>query len=125
MTRVHWGQTPFRVNDDPKVSQLDAEYNLELGQSDPIVILQKADQSLGHFWSGTEYDPQWTNTLLEAVRHFRSVVMPCRFTRTNAHAHQSCIFQSYAKTVPNEINYAWTSIHDNGQGVTACDVWFL
>ena len=38
-------------------------------------------------------------TLLETVRH-RSVVMPCRFTRTNAHAHQCCIFQSYAKTVP-------------------------
>ena len=37
------------------------------------------------------------------VRHFRSVVMPCRFTRTNAHAHQCCIFQSYAKTVPSRI----------------------
>ena len=34
--RVHWGQTPFRVNDDPEIGQLDAEYNQELGQSDPI-----------------------------------------------------------------------------------------
>ena len=33
--RVHWGQNPFRVNDDPENSQLDAEYNPELGQSDP------------------------------------------------------------------------------------------
>ena len=35
--RVHWGQTPFRVNDDPEISQLDAEYDTELGKSDPIV----------------------------------------------------------------------------------------
>ena len=21
--RVHWGQTPFRVNDDPEISQID------------------------------------------------------------------------------------------------------
>ena len=28
-------------------------------------------------------------------------------------------------TVANEIDYAWSSIHDNGQGVTACDVWLL
>ena len=45
---------------------------------------------------------------------------------TTAHVHQCCIFQSYAKTVPsrmNEIDYAWTSIHDNGHVVTACDVW--
>ena len=25
--RVHWGQTPFRVNDDPEISQPDAEYD--------------------------------------------------------------------------------------------------
>ena len=43
------------------------------------------------------------NTLLEAVRYFRSVVMPCRFTQTNAHAHQCCIFHSYAKTVPSRM----------------------
>ena len=45
------------------------------------------------FWGGEQ------NTLLEAVRHFCSVVMPCRFMRTNAHAQQCCIFQSYAKNV--------------------------
>ena len=34
--RVHWGQTPFRVNYDPEISQLDAEYDPELDQSDTI-----------------------------------------------------------------------------------------
>ena len=35
--RVRWGQTPFWVNDDPEISQLDAKYDPELGQSDPII----------------------------------------------------------------------------------------
>ena len=35
--KVHWGQTPFRVNDDPEISQLDAECASEPGQSDPII----------------------------------------------------------------------------------------
>ena len=30
-------KTPFRVNDDPEISKLDAENDRELGQSDPIV----------------------------------------------------------------------------------------
>ena len=49
--RAHWGQTPFRVNDDTEIGQVDAEYDPELGQSDPIILssLQKADQILGHF----------------------------------------------------------------------------
>ena len=34
--RVHWGHTPFRVNDDSEISQLDAECDPELGQSDSI-----------------------------------------------------------------------------------------
>ena len=34
---VCWGQTPIRVNDDPEISQLDAECDPELGQSDPII----------------------------------------------------------------------------------------
>ena len=33
--RVRWGQTPFRVNYDPEISQLDAKYDPELVQSDP------------------------------------------------------------------------------------------
>ena len=41
------------------------------------------------------------NTLLEAVRHFRPVVMDAGSRGTTAHAHQCCIFQSYAKTVPS------------------------
>ena len=49
---------------------------------------------------------------------------------TTAHAHQCCIFQSYAKTVPSRMKLtmkltidAWASIHDNGHVITACDVW--
>ena len=34
---VHWGQTHFRVNDDPEIGQLAAEYDPELGQSDLII----------------------------------------------------------------------------------------
>ena len=44
--------------------------------------------------------------LLEAVRHFRSVqsvVMDSGSLGTTAHAHQCCIFQSYAKTVPSQM----------------------
>ena len=35
---VHWGQTPFRVNDDPDISQDGAEYDPELGKFYPIVV---------------------------------------------------------------------------------------
>ena len=35
--RVQCGQTPFRVNGDPEIGQLDAEYDPELGQSDLII----------------------------------------------------------------------------------------
>ena len=48
----------------------------------------------------------------------------CRFTRN----HCACTPMLYISelcedcTVANEIDYAWTSIHDNGQGVTSCDV---
>ena len=48
----------------------------------------------------------------------------CRFTRN----HCACAPMLYISelcedcTVANEIDYVWTSIHDNGQGVTACDV---
>ena len=46
----HWGQTPFRVNDDPDISQHDAEYDPELGQFYPIVcqVSKKADRFPGH-----------------------------------------------------------------------------
>ena len=37
--RVHWGQTLFRVTDAPEISQLDAKYDLELSQSDPMHYL--------------------------------------------------------------------------------------
>ena len=37
LERVHWGQTPFRVNDDLEIGQPDAEYDPELGQSAHII----------------------------------------------------------------------------------------
>ena len=40
---------------------------------------------------------------VKAQTSLGSVVMPCWFTRTNAHAHQYCIFQSYAKTVQSRM----------------------
>ena len=36
-------------------------------------------------------------TLLEAVRHFCSVVVDAGSRGTTAHAHQCCIFQSYKR----------------------------
>ena len=60
------------------------------------------------------------------VRHFRWPPLlwmpvhaePLRM-RTNV-VHFRVMRRLY--TVANEIDYAWTSIHDNGQGVTASDV---
>ena len=43
------------------------------------------------------------NALSDGVRHFRSVVMIAGSRGTTAHAHQCCIFQSYAKTVPSRM----------------------
>ena len=45
--------------------------------------------------------PGWIYTLLEAVRHFCSIVIEAGSRVTTAHAHQCCIYQSYAKTVPS------------------------
>ena len=42
-------------------------------------------------------------TLFEAVHQFRSVVMDADSRGTTAHAHQCCILQSYAKTVPSRM----------------------
>ena len=54
--RVHWGQTPFRVNDDPEISQLDAECDPELGQSDPII--SQVCRKLTNF--RVIFDPEWS-----------------------------------------------------------------
>ena len=54
--RVHWGQTPFRVNDDPEISQLDAEYDPELDQSDPIIC--QVCRKLTNF--RVISDPEWS-----------------------------------------------------------------
>ena len=53
--RVRWGQTPFRVSDDPEINQLDAKYDPELGQSDPIIC--QFDWFPGHRWPGMEFGP--------------------------------------------------------------------
>ena len=67
--RVHWGQTPFRVNDDPEISQLDAKYDPELGQSDPIIC--QFDWFPGHRWPGMEFGPNGP--------FFRVTADPCVF----------------------------------------------
>ena len=56
------GQTPFRVNDDPEISQPDAEYDPELGQSDPIIcqVCGKLTDFQGHPWTGMEFGPNKT-----------------------------------------------------------------
>ena len=54
--RVHWGQTPFRVNDDPENSQLDTECDPELGQSDPIIC--QVCRKLTNF--RVIFDPEWS-----------------------------------------------------------------
>ena len=65
--------------------------------------------------------PSCFNTLLEAVRHFRSVIMDAGSRGTTAHAQQCCIFQSYAKTVPSRMKLTMRepANHDNRQGVTS------
>ena len=54
--KVYLGQTPFRVNDDPDISQLDAECDPEMGQSDPIIcqVCRKLTNSRVMF------DPEWS-----------------------------------------------------------------
>ena len=66
----------------------------------------------------------YENTLLEAVHHFHSVVMDAGSCKKHWHAHECCIFQSYAKTVPSwmKLTMREPANHDNGQGVTASDV---
>ena len=54
--RVHWGQTPFRVNDDLEISQLDAECDPELGQSDPIIC--QVCRKLTDF--RVIFEPEWS-----------------------------------------------------------------
>ena len=54
--RVHWGHTPFRVNNDPEISQLDAECDPELGQSDPIIC--QVCRNLTNF--RVIFDPEWS-----------------------------------------------------------------
>ena len=54
--RVHWGQIPFRVNGDREISQLDAEYDPELGQSDPVIC--QVCRMLTHF--SVIFGPEWS-----------------------------------------------------------------
>ena len=62
--RVHWGKTPFRVNDDPEISQPDAEYDPELGQSDPIIC-----QVCGKLTDFRVFlDPEWSLAPMDPFR---------------------------------------------------------
>ena len=54
--RVQCVQTPFRVNDDPEISQLDAECDPELVQSDPIIC--HVCRKLTNF--RVIFDPEWS-----------------------------------------------------------------
>ena len=47
------GPTPFRVNEDPEISQLDAKYDPDLGQSDPIICQFATDFRV-------IVDPEWS-----------------------------------------------------------------
>ena len=57
--RVHWGQTPFRVKDDPEIGQLSADLTNNGGQTDPALghIPRQVDWFPGHRWPGMEFGP--------------------------------------------------------------------
>ena len=80
--RVHWGQTPVRVNDDPEISQLDAKYDPELGQSDPIIC--QFDWFPSHRWmefgpNGPFSGSRLTRVFLECGFAEKSLNMGCSF----------------------------------------------
>ena len=55
-TRIRWSQTPFRVNYNLEISQLDVEYDPELSQYDPVishVCLKLTDFQV-------IFDPEWS-----------------------------------------------------------------
>ena len=56
--RDHWGHIQFRVNDDPEIGQLAAEYDPELSQSDPIIC--KVCRKLTKFC--VTFDPECSMT---------------------------------------------------------------
>ena len=62
--RVHWGQTPFRVHDDPEISQLDTECDPEIGQSDPIIC--PVCRKLTNF--RVIFDPEWSLAPMDLFR---------------------------------------------------------
>ena len=78
----------------------------------------------GWTFSWNKYFCTSCNTLLDAVRHFRSHVMDAGSRGTTAHAHKYCIFQGYPKAVPSRMKLTMRepANHDNGKGVTASDV---
>ena len=80
--RVRWGQTPFRVNDDPEISQLDAKYDPELGQSDPIIC--QFDWFPGHRWPGMEFGPNGPFSGSRLTRVFLELFSGCLSVRQYA-----------------------------------------
>ena len=66
--------------------------------------------------------------LLKPERHFvplswKAVHAKSLRMCTNVVDFKLCEDCTVANEINYEIDYAWTSIHDNGHMVTACDVW--
>ena len=70
--RIHWGYTLFWVNDDPEISQLDAEYDPELSQSEPIIC--QVCRKLTKF--RVTFDPELSMTPMD---HFLRVTLTRMF----------------------------------------------
>ena len=101
--RVHWGQTPFRVNDDPEISQPDAKYDTELGQSDPIICqiygkltdLDRSSLTRNGVW------PQWILSGSSLTRVFLEKYLTCTPISTwhrNTDRDQSTVRESKIPT---------------------------
>ena len=122
----HWGRQDCMAQPDSDLVIIDDEEELAFLQNRITEISETKDWWIGNILSyhiPLSLEGCW-NTLFEAVRHFCSVIMPCRFTRTNAHAHQCCIFQSYAKTVPSRMKLTMKFTMREPASMTT-DTWSL
>ena len=81
--RVHWGKTPFRVNDDREIRQPDAKYDPEFGQSDPIIC--QVCGKLTNF--RVILDPEWSLAPMDPFR-VAKLFIPLQFrTPVRTHLH--------------------------------------
>ena len=74
--RVHWGQTPFRVNDDQQISQLEYDGDPELGQPDPIIC--QVCRKLTKFRVTFDRNGVWLQWTLFGWRWPMQVFLECR-----------------------------------------------